>query len=65
LQTKRKHFRYWAIAAVIGQLEGARAERARQFFDCCVVTQVVVHDPASLENEIDNCAKRIKAESVA
>jgi hypothetical protein len=53
------------FAAVIGKLKDARAERARQFFDWCVVAQVVVRDPTSLENEIDNCVKRIKAESVA
>lgn len=53
------------FAAVIGRLKGARAERARQFFDWCVVTRVLVRDPVSLEGEIDNCVKRIKAERVA
>jgi hypothetical protein len=39
------------FAEVIGKLTGGRAERARQFFNWCVVERVVVRDPASLERE--------------
>ena len=46
-------------------MKGGRAERARQFFDWCVVAQVVVPDPASLERELNNCVKLIEAERAA
>ena len=53
------------FAEVIGKLTGGRAERARQFFNWCVVEQVVVSDPASLERELDNCVALIRAERAA
>ena len=53
------------FAEVIGKLKGGRAERARQFFDWCVVAEVVVPDPAGLERELNNCVKLIGAERAA
>ena len=53
------------FAEVIGKLRGGRAERARQFFDWCVVTRVVVRDPASLEKELENCVELIRAARAA
>jgi hypothetical protein len=50
------------VAEVIGKLTGGRAERARQFFNWCVVERVVVRDPASLERELNNCVELIRAE---
>ena len=53
------------FAEVIGKLKGGRAERARQFFDWCVITRVVVRDPASLEKELENCVELIRAARAA
>jgi len=53
------------VAEVIGKLTGGRAERARQFFNWCVVERVVVSDPASLERELDDCVALIKAQRTA
>ena len=53
------------FAEVIGKLTGGRAERARQFFNWCVVERVVVRDPASLERELDNCVALIRAQRAA
>ena len=53
------------FAEVIGKLRGGRAERARQFFNWCVVGRVVVQDPTSLERELNNCVKLIRAEYAA
>jgi hypothetical protein len=50
---------------VVGKLKGGRAERARQFFNWCVVERVVVQDPTSLERELNNCVKLIRAERAA
>ena len=54
------HPAYDAYARVLGNLTGARAERARQFFSWCLVEQITIMDPASLEREIDACAKVLK-----
>ena len=53
------------FAEVIRKLTGGRAERARQFFDWCVVAEVVVPDPAGLERELNNCVKLIGMERAA
>ena len=53
------------FAEVISKLTSGRAERARQFFNWCVVERVVVQDPTSLERELNNCVKLIKAECAA
>ena len=41
------------IAAVLATLEGARSARARQFFNWCLLENVVLTDPAVIESEID------------
>ena len=48
------------FAEVIGRLTGGRAERARQFFNWCLVERVAVADPAGLESEIDGCVELIR-----
>jgi len=48
------------FAKVLGNLTGARFERARQFFSWCLVEQVSVTDPAGLEKEIEACVKLLK-----
>jgi|tagenome__1003787_1003787.scaffolds.fasta_scaffold20950470_4 MoxR-like ATPase len=48
------------FAEVIGGLTGGRAERARQFFNWCLVERVAVADPAGLESEFDGCVELIR-----
>ena len=51
------HPMFDAFARVLGDISGARAERARQFFSWCLVEQISIPDPAVLEKEIDACVK--------
>ena len=59
------HPSYDSFAKVLGNLTGARAERARQFFSWCLVEQVQVKDPTGLEKEIEACAKLLKKQVAA
>jgi MoxR-like ATPase len=59
------HPGYDAYAAVLANLSGARAERARQFFSWCLTEQIKLVDPAGLEKEIDACAKLLKKQVFA
>jgi MoxR-like ATPase len=59
------HPGYDAYAAVLANLSGARAERARQFFSWCLTEQIKLADPAGLEKEIDACAKLLKKQVFA
>lgn len=54
------HPAYDAYARVLGNLKGAREERARQFFSWCLVEQVTVPDPAGLEKEIEACVNVLR-----
>ena len=45
---------------VINKVKGARAERAKQFFNWCLVEEVVPEDPAALEAEIERCVNYLK-----
>ena len=47
-------------AQVIGRKRGGRRERARQFFDWCLVEGVRPEDPAALEAAMEACVKRLK-----
>ena len=58
--TAQHHPSYDMFAKVLGNLTGARFERARQFFSWCLVEQVSVTDPAGLEKEIEACVKLLK-----
>jgi MoxR-like ATPase len=59
------HPGYDAYAAVLANLNGARAERARQFFCWCLTQRIQLADPAGLEKEIEACAKLLKAQIAA
>ncbi len=59
------HPSYDAFATVLGNLSGARSERARQFFSWCLVEKIVVTDPVGLEKEIEACAKLLKKRLVS
>jgi MoxR-like ATPase len=54
------HPAYNEFAGVIGSLNGARAERARQFFSWCLVEKVTVTDPAGLEKQMNACVTLLK-----
>jgi hypothetical protein len=45
---------------VINRVKGARAERAKQFFNWCLVEEVVPENPAALEAEIERCVNHLK-----
>ena len=45
---------------VINKVKGARGERAKQFFNWCLVEEVVPEDPAALEAEIERCVNYLK-----
>ncbi len=59
------HPGYDAYAAVLANLSGARAERARQFFCWCLTQQIRLSDPVGLEKEIEACAKLLKKQVAA
>jgi len=59
-QQAAHHPGYDAYAAVLANLSGARAERARQFFCWCLTEQIKLADPVALEKEIDACARLLK-----
>jgi hypothetical protein len=59
------HPGYDAYAAVLTNLSGARAERARQYFCWCLTQRIQLADPAGLEKEIEACAKLLKTQIAA
>jgi len=52
-------------AAALDGLTGGRAERAKQFFNGCLVRKCKVADPASLESEIQECVEVLKRRGLA
>ena len=48
------------FARVIAHKRGGRRERARQFFDWCLVEKISPADPGVLEEEINDCVKLLK-----
>jgi len=52
-------------AAAVAGLRGARAERARQFFNGCLAQDYEVADPAALESEIQQCVDLLKRKGLA
>jgi MoxR-like ATPase len=55
-----KHPEFSRFTRVISKTRGARRERAKQFFNWCLVEQVSPEDPAALEEEIESCVKLLK-----
>ena len=45
---------------VINKVKGARFERAKQYFNWCLVEEVVPEDPAAIEAEIERCVNYLK-----
>jgi MoxR-like ATPase len=52
-------------AAALDGLTGGRAERAKQFFNGCLVRKCKVADPAALESEIQQCVEVLKRRGLA
>ena len=52
-------------AAALAGLEGGRAERAKQFFNGCLVRKCQVPDPAALESEIQQCVELLRRKGLA
>ncbi len=46
-------------ARVVEGLRGARAERARHFFNACLVEGIEIPDPKALEKDLHACVRRI------
>ena len=52
-------------AAALDGLTGGRAERAKQFFNGCLIRKCKVADPAALESEIQQCVEVLKQRGLA
>ena len=52
-------------AAALDGLTGGRAERAKQFFNGCLIRKCKVADPAALESEIQECVEVLKQRGLA
>lgn len=59
-QAGTQHPEFSRCAAAVEKLKGARRERARQFFNGCIVEGLVVSAPAELEAAIESCVQRIR-----
>jgi len=60
-----RHPDFVRYAKVLATLKDGRAERARQFFDACLVGKWAVDKPANLEAEIDACVSLLKARGLS
>jgi len=60
-----KHPDLVRYAAALNGLTGGRAERAKQFFNGCLVRNCQVADPAALESEIQQCVEVLKQRGLA
>ena len=55
-----RHPDFERYARVIGSKRSGRRERAKQFFNWCLVEKVNPANPAGLEGEIESCVKLLK-----
>jgi hypothetical protein len=53
------------VAKVLATLDGARRERAKQFFSWCIVHGLALAKPAELEGQIQACVELIQARGLA
>ena len=61
--TQHPDFTKYAQALV--SLTGGRAERAKQFFNACLVEKLVLADPAGIETQINACIELLKERGLA
>jgi MoxR-like ATPase len=52
-------------ATALAKLRGGRAERAKQFFNACLVNGWAVENPAALESDIEDCVQLLKLRGLA
>ena len=64
-EANTKHPDLVRYAAVLNGLKGGRAERAKQFFNGCLLRKCQVADPAALESEIQQCVEVLKQRGLA
>ncbi len=62
-QSATNHPEFERFAKVLNRLKGGRLERARQFFNWCLVEGVKPQDPEALELDINACVEMIKAKA--
>ncbi len=63
--TRHPDFDRFAKALDRPELQGGRAERARQFFTWCLVERLSPADPRALEEELAGCVETLKARGCA
>jgi MoxR-like ATPase len=64
-QRNTRHPEFERFARAGEGLDGARGQRARQFFSWCLVEQVYPQDPAALESDLHACVQLLKKRSLA
>jgi MoxR-like ATPase len=60
-----QHPDFSRYAQALAKVKGARAQRARQFFNWCLVNKVVVADPEALETDLNACVSLLKTRKMA
>ena len=64
-QSNTRHPDFDRFARVIGKRRGGRRERAKQFFNWCLVEQISPESPAEIEDEIETCVRILKDRHLA
>jgi MoxR-like ATPase len=59
-ETNKKHPDFTKYAQALVGLEGSRAQRAKQFFNACLVHKLVLADPVGLEKQINGCVNLLR-----
>ncbi len=59
-QKGTQHPDFTKYAQALVKLTAGRAERAKQFFNACLVEKLVIAEPAELESQIDECVKVLR-----
>ena len=59
-QSNSNHPEFVRYSKVLKNLKGARLQHATQFFKWCLVANLVIQDPSSLEEELNECINILK-----
>jgi MoxR-like ATPase len=59
-QSQNQHPEFDRFTRVIGKRRGGQRERAKQFFNWCLVEKVNPENPDVLEDEIESCVRMLK-----
>ncbi len=60
-----RHPDFVRYAAALNGLKGGRAERAKQFFNACLVADITLDHPKDIEGEIDACVSLLTGRGLA